>query len=42
MQGLTIKQKNASIDDKQFNGHLKVDFANKMIGGGALGGGLVQ
>ncbi len=37
---MTIQSDNASIED--FNGSLKVDFANRFIGGGCLRNGCVQ
>ncbi len=40
MSKIFIESDNASIED--YNGALKVDFANRYLGGGALGYGLVQ
>ena len=37
---LTIDKNDASIED--YYGHLKADFANKFLGGGALLSGCVQ
>ncbi len=40
MTNINIEHDNASIQD--YIGYLKVDFANKFIGGGALTEGNVQ
>lgn len=40
MMPYELKSDPESIE--KFTGHVKVDFANKYIGGGALGSGCVQ
>ncbi len=42
MTSVRVAENKSSIEDQEYAGHIKIDFANAYIGGGSLSSGLVQ